>query len=758
MVDIESGGMPLEVLPDPHVVLDAAGVLLAANHRFDRRLLAEPRAMIHLATMHESRVELAADLEGRRRVYSVSWSPCRWDGVAARLVRLLDITEDRLHCESLEQSVHTLEEALDALPASLLMVDAHGVIISANARWHVSARANGLIMPNAGIGASYLDVCDRAALQGEDEARVVAAALRDVLDRKSLAFEMDYSIPPIGDRGRQWFRLAVNAIGAHPGAVIQHAEITDTRRQQQERIDALAHFKAVFEGALDGIVIYDDAMRVLRSNDAADALVDESQVTYGQSTLLDLVVPADHQKLQLQHAELLSRGSSRGLLRLRSRHDTVVEVEYAARANVVPGRHVAVVRDITTARQLEAQLRQAQKMEAVGQLTGGIAHDFNNILTVILAHSDLLLDEPALGEDMRDGLTQILRASQRGADMVRKLMAFGRREQLRLEHTRIDTTVQELTALLRRVLPETIDVRFSAPAETPLVLADSTAVQQILLNLATNARDAMRDSGGELLLRVQLVPGPARQGESRGPIARERHVLVSVVDTGCGMSADTLAHMFEPFFTTKAPGEGTGLGMSMVYGLMQQMGGHITVDSHEGQGTSVHLHFSTVPEDRATPPSVPVLSVGGRGGSERILLVEDDDAIRTLTARVLRRAGYDVVVAKSGNEAAAQLEAQAIAPAPGFALVVSDVVMPNGDGARVLEATRRWAAGARIVWVTGYAGSEYAEGPVHAPCDAPIIQKPWTTTEFLTRVRTVLDGPPNVPLDATVTHDPLRTG
>lgn len=651
MFTIAAEALPLDVLPDPHLVLDADGVLLAANEAFDRRLLAEPRALRHLAAMSLSRGEISALLEGERRYYAASWTPCTWQGTPARLVRLLDISEERRHTKRVEQAVRSLEETLDALPASLILVDERGVIVSANARWHISARMNGLAMPNAGIGTNYLEVCDRAAAEGDDEAAAVAAGLREVLARKSLAFETEYAVQPEGAAEPLWFRLVINALDVHAGAVVQHY-------------------------------------------------------------------------------------------------------------------------DMSVAHQLEAQLRQSQKMEALGQLTGGIAHDFNNILTIILAHAELLLTDDATSVAMREELVMVLQAAERGADLVRKLMAFGRREPLRVRATRLEQTLQEILVLLRRVLPETISVHSHTPADLPAVMADPAAVQQVLLNLATNARDAMRDHGGELRMLVRVEEGPARHDGRRAGQSTGHHVVLTVTDTGCGMSAETLARVFEPFYTTKGLGEGTGLGMSMVYGLMEQMGGQVSIDSQSGQGTSVRLRFAVAAESPRPRTESPVFLSRDHGTADRLLLVEDDDAIRAITARILRRAGYNVTEAHSGNEAAAMLEAMAAlladdggADAPErpadrlpFALVVSDVVMPDGDGGQVLRAVRRFVPATRIIWVTGYAGGGSGEGPVQVPCDAPIIQKPWTAQELLTQVRTVLEGPPNVPPDDSVPHDPHRSG
>jgi two-component system, cell cycle sensor histidine kinase and response regulator CckA len=224
------------------------------------------------------------------------------------------------------------------------------------------------------------------------------------------------------------------------------------------------------------------------------------------------------------------------------------------------------------------------------------------------------------------------------------------------------------------------------------------------------------------------------------------------------MTPETMARIFEPFFTTKGIGEGTGLGMSMVYGLMEQMGARVSVDSRPGAGTTISLHFPVDAESRVAPPAAAAPAANGSGGHEHILLVEDDDAIRTLSARVLRRAGYAVTEAVNGNAAADCLRQRMESQAAPFDIVVSDVVMPHGDGSRVLEATRQFAAQSRLVWVTGYAGDSLVDQHMHAPCEAPIIQKPWTTSDFLARIRSVLDGPPNVPLDFSVTNEHSRAG
>lgn len=753
--EVERGGVPIDLLPDPYVILGPDGAVLAANVHFDRRLLGVPHILAWLATMPEASSEIIADYDGRQRIFACSWMACRWEGMPARLVRLLDVTADRHHLDVAETGLHVLEDVLDALPATLLLVDGDARIVSANARWHVSARANGLELPNAGIGANYLEVCDRAAHRGDTDAASVARGLRDVLAHRMLAFEADYHMST--DSGDYWYRLIITALNGQPGAVIQHLDTTEARREQQARLAALAHFKAIFDGALDGIVIFDEQTRILSANAAAATVLGRSAEEMHQSELYDVVVPDEVAVLQQQQSSLLIEGTGRGITRIRRSDGTVSEVEYSARANVVPGRHVMVLRDMTAARQLERQLRQSQKMEALGQLTGGIAHDFNNILTVIVAHADILLaDDAVLGGEEREGVAEMLRAAQRGAELVRKLMAFGRQEQLRLQPTAIDAVLLEVATVLRRVLPETIVVQTSVLGEIPVAMADASAVQQVMLNLATNARDAMRDRGGELHLTVSTESGTAGGGPPKAGSSAIQHLLITVTDTGCGMSEDVLAHLFEPFFTTKKLGEGTGLGMSMVYGLMQQMHGRVTVESTPREGTTVSLRLPVVEPGMVALAVPSVAPLFEHRGHEAVLLVEDDEAIRRLSARVLRRAGYSVTEASDGDDAAECLARRRISDEPPFALIISDIVMPRGGGARVLDAAREFAGESRLIWVTGYAGSSYDDLDVHAPCDAPIIQKPWTTRELLARVRTVLDAPPNIPHE-TADHELPRS-
>jgi two-component system NtrC family sensor kinase len=388
---------------------------------------------------------------------------------------------------------------------------------------------------------------------------------------------------------------------------------------------------------------------------------------------------------------------------------------------------VGVQRDITRERELDDQLRQAQKMEAVGQLTGGIAHDFNNLLTVILANVSLLRDSIGGGgaaPASESYLLDIQTAARRGGEMVKKLLAFGRQERLDLGSLQLDRVVGDFLATLRRLLPESVELRFDAPVGLPPVEADLGAVEQILLNLVTNARDAMPKGG---ILSITLAPAAVAPG-GLAP-APEGWVHLAVRDGGEGMEPSVLARVFEPFFTTKPTGKGTGLGMAMVYGLVKQHRGLIEVESDAGAGTTVHVWLPAT-RPRPVEPAAGVAATP-RGQGETILLAEDEAPIRRAATRILEGLGYTVLAARDGVEA---LELFA-AHEREVALVISDVTMPRLNGPDLLEALRARGARVPVLFATGYAvrRSSQAEGELR------FLEKPWTVEELASRVQEALE-------------------
>ena len=395
-------------------------------------------------------------------------------------------------------------------------------------------------------------------------------------------------------------------------------------------------------------------------------------------------------------------------------------------------RYVGLQRDVTHEHDLEEQLRQSQKMEAVGQLTGGIAHDFNNLLGVILANTSLL-GAALKGQNAETWsyLADIEQAAEAGSRMVKKLLAFGRRERLAVVPLDLVRTLREMEHTLRRFLPETIAIRVDAPEAAVRALADAGALEQILLNLATNARDAM-PAGGTLSLAIGDVEFREEDAQVLQGLDRPgRYACLSVADSGTGMDAATLERVFEPFFTTKPPGAGTGLGLPMVFGLMQQHGGFVRVYSEPGQGTAVRLYFPTIAAEEAAP-SAPQAPAQRLLGTETILVVEDQEMLRRAAARALSKLGYRVLVASDGEEGLRMFAEHAAQ----IHLVLSDRVMPELGGVEMYQRLRAEGHTVPFLLMSGYAAD--AGGVTPVPKEVPVIEKPWTVEDLTTTIRQLL--------------------
>jgi signal transduction histidine kinase/ActR/RegA family two-component response regulator len=390
-------------------------------------------------------------------------------------------------------------------------------------------------------------------------------------------------------------------------------------------------------------------------------------------------------------------------------------------------------------RAVEAQLRQAQKMEAVGQLTGGIAHDFNNLLTVILSSIQLLedrlpVDDPLIQADFGE----LKFAARRGAEMIRKLLAFSRSGQFTFEPQALERVVPEAVQMLRRILPASVRFDIEIDPATPPAEADPAAVQQMVVNLATNACDGMFDQG---VLRLRL--GPAAMDAAFVERHRwgsvGRYAALQVTDNGTGMPPEVVERIFEPFFTTKGPGEGSGLGMAMVYGLIKQHGGFVDVESTLGVGTTVTLYFPAATTALPVRPVVPsdaprpVLAPGGT-----ILVVEDEPALRSAAQRLLRRLGYRVMVAADGEEGL-QLARDHQGT---ITLVLSDVIMPKLGGSGMYAALRREGINLPFLFTSGYTGREMPDG-IPLPQNVPFLPKPWDAHELAAAVARAIQGAPS---------------
>lgn len=393
---------------------------------------------------------------------------------------------------------------------------------------------------------------------------------------------------------------------------------------------------------------------------------------------------------------------------------------------------LGVATDITDRKLLEDQLRHAQKMEALGQLTGGIAHDLNNVLTVILANTDLISPHLAQADaDITRDFKDLQGAASRGADMVRKLLAFSRRETLRMKPLDLTRFCNELLNTVQRLLPATIDVRLHTEPVLPHVTADEGAVHQMMLNLVTNARDAMPD-GGMLVIDVAHRIVDEEWCITHGWGKPGKYVCVTVSDTGTGMDAATREKVFEPFFTTKAQGEGTGLGLPMVYGLIRQHDGFIGVYSEVSQGTAIRLYFPATVETTLIPDVVHARPM--RGGTETVLIADDEESIRRSTTRVLERHGYNVITASNGEEALHIISERG----EEIHLVISDVVMPKMGGKELLTALLHGGYSIPFLFTSGYAAREVRES-VELDASIPFLHKPWAMSDLLQKVREVIE-------------------
>ncbi|MCC6858514.1 MAG: PAS domain-containing protein [Bryobacterales bacterium] len=394
---------------------------------------------------------------------------------------------------------------------------------------------------------------------------------------------------------------------------------------------------------------------------------------------------------------------------------------------------LVVVEDITEQRQLEERLRQSQKMEAVGTLAGGVAHDFNNLLTVISGYSELLRESLGAESRLLPEVEEIQKAADRAASLTSQLLAYSRKQMLRPRPISLNAVVSGIEPMLRRLIGEHIALHLVLDPAARMVKADPGQVEQVILNLAVNARDAMPE-GGRLTIETREVDlQQAEAGQLPLP-ASGRYVLLAVSDTGHGMDKETLAHLFEPFFTTKQMGRGTGLGLSTVYGIVRQSGGYIWAHSEPGMGATFRIYLPVLCEAPAETQPQP-RPAGAAAGTETILLVEDEASLRRMVAEALGRCGYTVLQAGGGEEALSVARAH---KGP-LHLLVSDVVMPGMNGRDMARKLRRARPGLKCLFVSGYAQAGL-QRPRPARSGTDFLQKPFTAEALARKVRQMLDG------------------
>ena len=397
---------------------------------------------------------------------------------------------------------------------------------------------------------------------------------------------------------------------------------------------------------------------------------------------------------------------------------------------------VEVLRDITERKRAEEQLRQAHKMEAIGQLAGGVAHDFNNLLMAIIGYSELLLARLREGDRLRKHIQEIKKAGERAAALTRQLLAFSRRQVLVPQVLDLNSVVSNMQKMLRRMIDEDIDLLTVPASDLGQVRADPGQVEQVIMNLAVNARDAMPE-GGNLTLETANVALDESYTRNHIDVLPGRYVMLAVSDTGSGMDAETLSHIFEPFFTTKEEGKGTGLGLATVYGIAKQSGGHIEVSSEPGQGTTFRVYLPRI-EAAYEPAARGAPAEEMPRGTETVLLVEDDVVVCELLREMLQGSGYTVLEAGGARQALRMGERYAPRP---IHLLLADVVMPEMSGPQLADHLARVYPKMKVLYISGYTDAAVARhGKLSTK--APYLQKPFAPEVLARKVREVLDAVP----------------
>ena len=527
--------------------------------------------------------------------------------------------------------------------------------------------------------------------------------------------------------------------GTAYGSVHVLRDITDRKREEEALRRSEASHRSLILGATYGIFRCDVNGKFLAVNPALVAMLGyESEADLLAANLVHDVIrdPEEGVRLLQQYRQ---KGRLDGLeAQWRRKDGTPVPVRLSGRTvlderGALEGYEV-IAENVSERWHLEEQLRQAQKIEAVGRLAGGVAHDFNNLLTIVTGYSDLVLERLGATDAMRAYVEEIKKAGERAASLTRQLLAFGRRQTLAPRALDLNAVVANIDKMLRRLIGENIELTTVLAPELGRVKADPGQIEQVILNLAVNARDAM-PQGGQLTLEtanVELNEGDTR---TRVSVLPGRYVMLAVSDSGMGMDAETQAHIFEPFFTTKEKDKGTGLGLATVYGIVKQSGGHIWLYSEPNHGTTFKIYLPRL-EEAAQP--VEAISPGAplAGGSETILLVEDEEGVRDLARRILELKGYKVITASNPTEAAQVCERY---EGP-IHLLLTDVVMPTMSGPQLAEHVAFLRPGLRVLYISGYTDNAIVPHGILEE-GVQFLQKPFTRDSLTRKVREVLDAP-----------------
>ena len=630
----------------------------------------------------------------------------------------------------LRHEVELLREMEDSYSLASAIEDRDGDIIYANSRFRewFPEKEHGL------VGAVAGGLTGDPSVTPDDLIKLRMQALKGNGGRTELSSAMP------GARGPRWFDISCFPL--KEGLIAWHIREATARRRQIERAgDRLALLSRALDRAPFGIVVTDEDLTVKEANVAFRQILDDHPAA--GRPFLSLIEPEDQASVKgyLESCRRDEGGTPHEGIDIRvagvpDRTITLSAVQTAASSSGGDGGYLMHLLDVTERKRLEMQFAQSQKMQAVGQLAGGVAHDFNNMLTAIIGFCDLLLQRHQAGDSSFADAMQIKQNANRAAGLIRQLLAFSRQQTVRPRVLNVSDVLAELSILLRRLLGERIDLELIHGRDLGQVKMDQVQMEQVIINLAVNARDAM-PSGGRLIIQTDNFSAK-RPYQLRGetmPVGD--YVMLSIADTGEGISREDLDRIFEPFFTTKEVGEGTGLGLSMVFGSIRQAGGFVVAHSDgPGRGATFNIYLKQVAGEEAVAIQdiETERSVGDDTGGGNILLVEDEDAVRLFAARALRSKGYRVLEARTG-EAAVEIIDEG---EHSFDLLVTDMVMPRVDGATLIRHAREVLPDLPVVCISGYTQDSVAKEVSELP-NVHFLPKPFSLKQLTARVKDAMD-------------------
>jgi PAS domain S-box-containing protein len=518
--------------------------------------------------------------------------------------------------------------------------------------------------------------------------------------------------------------------------IYQHFQIQGFRKELIEREEL---FRLITENAADMIAVVDTKGRRLYNSPSYEKILGYTIQELAGTASADQIHPEDREKVLKASADARQTGKGTTLeYRIRHKDGTWRTLESTASAILKSGqveKLVIVNRDVTERKRLEEQFRQSQKMEAVGRLSGGVAHDFNNLLGVIIGYGEVVQERIEQDSPLRPCVDEILRAGHRAASLTRQLLAFSRQQVLDPRILDLNVVVKDMEKMLKRLIGEDIQLNTTLDSALMRIKADQGQIEQVIMNLAVNARDAMPKGG---ILRLETSNFYIDEEFTRRypyPIMVGDYVLLTVTDNGIGMDATTRARAFEPFFTTKEKGKGTGLGLSMVYGVVKQSGGYIEVVSEPGAGAAFKIFLPKARGEECNPQEQPAQLPVSLHGTETVLLVEDEMSLRKLSRHLLELCGYEVLEAESGPEALSMSRHRQ----QKIHLLLTDVVMPGVSGRVLADEILKERPEIRVVYMSGYTGQTVGEHGVLAE-GSFFLPKPFTREALARKIRAALDG------------------